>query len=170
MSTWETLIQNFERVQQHAARNDDEGLIRSVPAPPGASEEDLEAVGSKFGIRLDAPFMEFLKTANGWQQFFYDLRIVGTRELLSDPFVRDALDLVFVERDLIEAALDVDVAECLPVGISENSTDCVLLLLDGSGRPGEVVWEDSGEIYVKCKDFEEFFRWMTLYQAGKVKL
>ncbi|WP_256206941.1 SMI1/KNR4 family protein [Nocardioides luteus] len=157
-------------MQQHAALNDDEGLIQSVPPSPGAPKRDLEAVSSRFGIRLDAPFLEFLKEANGWPWFLYDLRIVSARELLSERFVQDARDLIFVEQDLIEDALGVNAIDCLPIGISESSTDCILLLLDGSGRPGEVIWEDNGEIYARHKDFEEFFRWMTRYQAGEVKL
>jgi len=157
MNIWETLVQNFERVQQYAALNDSEGLIQPVPPPPGALERDLEAVASKFGIQLDAPFLEFLRKANGWQRFLYDLRIFSARELLSDHIVQDARDLIFVEQDLIEVALDVDAIDCLPIGISESSTDCILLLLDGSGRPGEVIWEDNGEIYARHKTLTSFF-------------
>ncbi|WP_176884362.1 SMI1/KNR4 family protein [Nocardioides sp. YR527] len=172
MNTWDSLIQDFERVQQHAARHDGEGLIRPVPAQPGASEEVLAEVERVLGQSLDTSFRAFLHAADGWENFFYSLRIFSTQFFKTESSTQEILDLIFVERDLIEDAIGVRMSECLPIGMNEYGTDSILLMLDTSDSysPGAVIWHDNGQIYVRCEDFEEFFTWMTRFQAGEIDL
>ena len=170
MTNWEELIRKFERVQQRAAQRSIENFVTPVLAPPGATEDDLAEVERALGRPLDTSFRDFLHAADGWENFLYDLRIFSTQFFMSESSIQEVLDLIFVERDLIEAAIGVRMYDCLPIGMNEYGTDSILLMLDTSDSPGEVIWQDNGEIYVRCHDFEEFFTWMTRFQAGEIDL
>jgi hypothetical protein len=165
MTNWTDLIRTMVEIHAVAAEADEEGLIQAVPPPPGAAEEELVAAEEALGFPLDANFRGFLEAADGWERFFYGYRVFGTQDFVSGGSIQAVRDLLAVASDVVEPAVGSKLTDLLPIGAHEYSTGTFLLMLEASGRAGEVVWEESGEIHVRCRNFEEFFRWMMEYQT-----
>jgi hypothetical protein len=123
-----------------------------------ATDRELAQTEQQLGP-LDPEYAGFLRAANGWEAFLHRIGLFGTADLLGSPRMDRARELLSTLLPL-EEHTDVTGDEVLPVAVSVDSIDVVLLGPSGRGARAKVYWW-AGTLVDVFPSFSEYFLTMV---------
>lgn len=152
MTDWPSKVAKLDAVRQRLRSID--RLYSYPPAGRPAFESQLVAVEDLVGGRLDKNYREFLRVANGWKNFFQELHLFGTGQLLGDSLMRTAVQQITAVDSVVENLTGFELGKVVPIGASEMQNDMLLLGAPGSAKEGNVLWfwGDGFESYPSFRD------------------
>ena len=170
---WERSIQELIAVKREASQAD--GNESPLPHPP-ATEAELAAAEAHLGLSLDPQYREFLRHANGWDDFFISTRLFGTDDLLGTT------DLMRIARECIDAYVEfnpsgtfpddedpleewekgsplnmISPKDVLPIGFSTATGAMAMIGRGGTSCAGQVI-DIYGTAVSRHRDFHAFVR------------
>lgn len=116
-----------------------------------ADERDLFAVEKSIGKMIPIEYFDFLRTADGWTEFFISTDLLSSVELLSGSHGQDVLEYFF-ENHAIKAN------DFLVIGEAKEDIDVILLVLAPSDEfnTGNTIWV-RGDVVEVYENFTEYF-------------
>ncbi|WP_312319862.1 SMI1/KNR4 family protein [Stenotrophomonas sp.] len=134
-----------------------ENTLPEVPA----SEADVREVEHKLGHALDGQFRNFLLYANGWRAFKNGVDLFSTSDLLGGVRAERARDILRYTESLKDIC-GYEESEVMPVAVSSDDIDIMLMSRPGAADPGKVMWIAGGLIQ-ESVGFDEWFLAMVDY-------
>jgi hypothetical protein len=127
---------------------------------------ETEAV---IGHTLDPRYREFLSIADGWECFYHDVTLFGTKELIGGK-VMDAANGM-LEEIVPEAFKEGPLrkTDLLPIAVSATDKDMFVVTRPGGVHPsGTIIWIAGYEID-RFPTFDDFFLAMVDYNRLEYK-
>lgn len=143
-----------------------EPVVYPMTAPHvGAKLEQLKEAEQWLNLSLDPIYREFLTYANGWPDFFQDVRLLGTQELGRGPLWESGqqlLDTFFEDGSVppdFPARTDLE-----PIAIGTETIDVHVLWTTGPMTDGghPILWL-AGEEIDRWENFDDYFRSIYAY-------
>jgi hypothetical protein len=161
---WQAHVDALTEVRALLEQWDADKLFSYLPAPAGATEDELLAVEAHLGEPLDPQYRAFLAIANGWPGFIQSNDLFGTEDLLGGPRMQLAREFVgYLEREPVPGDT-VHAADFVPIGASQFEDDVFLLARHHTAQPGKVSWY-AGDHFETHDTFEAFF--LSLVAVGR---
>lgn len=132
-----------------------------------ASEEELQKTERILGYRLDNYYRDFLKSANGWKEFYQTVNLFGTKELSGSKIMKYALSLLEAVDDSVFRSIGFTKNELLPIAASEYDKDLFVISVPSSRKPGVIIWL-AGEEIDRFPNFKEYYLAMLDYNRDEV--
>lgn len=168
ITDWKAEIVKGDAIHQRIEELDRGRLWQRHLPEVAASEEEISSAEAALGFRLEERYRTFLRHANGWKSFYQAVDLFGTANLLgASPMDSARRQLQAIEALELEAALDLNLADVLPIGASALQRDIFLIAQKWSDRPGSVVWF-AGRVVDSFPTFDEFFLAMLDYNRREV--
>ena len=144
MTEWPTRIVELVRLKERIARLDKDRLFPYTLPSVGATEDQLDALESAIGMRLDEGHRSFLATANGWRGFFETQDLLSTDQLAGGPHRSafatwidsappQARDAGFTSTSVLPIAVDLEMPLFSVMPITEGRVLGRVVVLDPSG-------------------------------------
>jgi hypothetical protein len=176
---WELEIHELAALKRSAARSERENI---VPIRQPASEAEIVAVEKHLGLSLDLQYREFLRSSNGWGDFYIGAALFGTSELsnaalmarvagLIDAWVEFNPNQTFPAEDFCaDSAIEPRLAtvspkDVLPIGDCEFYLSIIMIGRIGSPCAGQVL-HITGSAISRYRDFRAFFRHVVQVEHG----
>lgn len=158
---WQKEIVNMARVKEELYKVDKQQLWSWHLPEIAATEMQINEIESCLGYTLDSQYKLFLMYADGWQSFYHDVDLFGTRDLLDSKKSGKAKELLEV---VIESCPDekIIIEEILPIAVSQNDIDIFVINNENSSSPGIVSWF-AGYRIDTFANFGEYFVSMIEY-------
>lgn len=129
-----------------------------------AREEEVVQAEKQLGFRLPESYRTFLLAANGWPDFYHDVAIFSTRDLVGGPlYERARIPLDLPECVEAMASHGVIAEDQFIVAASELDEDIFLMGEPGTTSEGEVAWYADGQVIDRYDDFHDFYMAMLEY-------
>jgi len=143
-------------------------LVSHAPPKSPASEEQIQTVERLLGFRLDTQYSQFLRHANGWENFLFETMLFGTDDLLGrtglSAHAWHHLGLFSPDGNLHEVFnfngesrnLQVQRNELLPIGDTTESLHMYFIAKPNSLLSGHVIMIQGSSV-TEYDDFFTFF-------------
>lgn len=158
---WKRELVIAHLVKQKVSEVDVDGIWENTLPEVAASEEELHALEARLGYFLDSEHRAFLSHANGWRAFKHRIDIFGTSDFIDGPRAARAMELVESLEPLKELC-GFDKADLLPIAVSSDDIDIMLITRPHTEKPGQVIWFAGGVIDT-FPGFDEWFLAMVDY-------
>lgn len=161
MVDWKQELVVAHLVKQEIAKVDLDGLWEITLPEVRASEEEIQFLESRLGYPLDAQYRAFLLHANGWREFSGGIGVFGVADLLGGRRAARAIELT----ETLEPLRDLcgfDRTDVLPIAMSSDDIDIMLMTRPHAAEPGKVFWFADGLIDT-FPGFDEWFLSMVDY-------
>lgn len=153
----ELVIAHFVKNEIEAI--DVEGLWENTLPEVAASEADICELESMLGHALDGQFRDFLLYANGWRAFKDGVDIFSTDDLLGGVRAERAVGMLKYTESL-KSICGYEVADLMPIAVSSNDIDIMVMSRPDAVDPGKVMWLAGGLIQ-EFIGFDEWFLTMV---------
>lgn len=135
-----------------------------------ASEEEVVQAERQLGFRLPESYRTFLLAANGWPNFYHDVAIFSTRDLVGGPLYDSArIPLELPECVEAMASHGVIAEDQFIVAASELDEDIFLMGKPGTTSEGKVAWYADGQVIDRYDDFHDFYMAMLEYNKRNAR-
>lgn len=136
---------------------------------PAAEMSEIMQAQEKLNVRFSEEYIEFLKTANGWNCFYQLVDLFGTEDFISEESERMtyAKNLLNVNLEYIDSLQSIR-DYLLPIAVSRTDMDLFVLMLAEGEEYGQVVWLAGGEIE-RFSSFNHFFEEMIEYNREELE-
>lgn len=154
---WQGEIVKAVIVRQRLAEVDALPLF-SYDLPHVAADEDhLTRAEAALGFLLDCGYRDFLGKADGWPNFYQDVSLFGTADLLGSDLYRHAAEMLdVVDEAGVFADLGLARADVFPIAAGWEQSDLFIMVAPGHASSGRVHWL-AGYPVEQYPDFFEFF-------------
>jgi len=152
---WKRELVIAHLVKQKVAEVDEHGLWENTLPEVAASEEELRLLEARLGYKPDQKYREFLQHANGWQCFVNNIDIFGVNDFTGGAKADRATRLIDALEPL-DQLCGYDRADLLPVAVSSDDIDVMLMTRPHAAAPGTVFWFAGGLIET-YPAFDEWF-------------
>lgn len=126
-----------------------------------ASPAQVQSLEKRIGSELDPLHKEFLLHANGWRAFMQHIDVFGTEDFIGGQRSRCALELI-ESLEPIEEICGYEKHELLPIAVSSNDIDLMLITRPHTVTPGKILWF-AGGLIESYLSFDEWFLAMVDY-------
>ncbi|WP_425396891.1 SMI1/KNR4 family protein [Aeoliella sp.] len=167
MDDWRKQIALAHLVKERVAELDIQGLWPLHLPEIAATEDQIRAAEQNIGESIDPHYRSFLGYANGWRCLFQTIDLFGTNDLVSGDAYKKASQLLDSLKDL-RSVCGLDASEVLPIAVSQDSIDVMVIGRRSTSRPGEVFWV-AGQLIDSFPGFDEFFLAMVDYNREEAK-
>lgn len=163
---WKKRIAIAYMVNQKISELDVDGLWSLHYPELAASQDQIVAAEAAMRYRLPIDFREFLKCADGWNQFYQRVDLFGTNDFQGSDRMGRALKLVqwLIEDGSWEGAD----YELLPIAVSIDDNTLFCLTTAANEAKDRVLWF-SGRLVESYESFTEFFLAMCDYNRLEVQ-
>jgi hypothetical protein len=158
---WKRELVIAHLVKQKIAEVDADGLWENTLPGVAASEEELLALETRLGYVLDSQHRAFLLHANGWRAFKNHVDVFGVSDFVGGQRAARAADLVETLEPLNELC-GFDRSDLLPIAVSSDDIDVMLMTRPHTTTPGKVLWL-AGGLVDTFSGFDEWFLAMVDY-------
>ncbi|MBC7381103.1 MAG: SMI1/KNR4 family protein [Burkholderiaceae bacterium] len=118
----------------------------SVPRPlPGATEQQLAAVESHLGVKLDSQHRTFLNYANGWPEFSGTFSLFGTADLLDSALMSGATTQLRIISNTAMGRFRSKRKQLLPIAVSDGSLGVWCMPIEKGQVQPAVIWFNNTE-------------------------
>lgn len=162
VTDWGTEIAIAWRVLECTRRLDTAGLWEYHLPRVAATQKELGVVEAALGFPLDPMYRAFLAHADGWPDFYQSADLFGSRELLGDRLMGQAIELISVVDSAVWRELDATSSDVLPIALAKYDKDVFLLVRPPHRSSGQVIWL-AGTVVERFPNFDEFFLSMVDY-------
>jgi hypothetical protein len=116
------------------------------PRPiPGATEQQLTAVESHLGIRLDVQHRNFLMHANGWPDFSGTFTLLGTADFLGSDLMSKAKEQLHIISGAALGRFRWKRNRLLPIAVSDGTLDVWCMLIEKGQVQPQFIWFNNTE-------------------------
>ncbi len=165
---WAERIVTLALVKQDLAKADKEQLWPYHLPSLAASKDELDAVESYLGFKLDKEYRAFLDMANGWKGFFQYIDLFGTTQLLGSPDMEYACGLLESIDDDVFRTIGFSRNEFMAIASTRHDKDVFVISTSRSTKPGIVIWL-AGEEVERFESFTDFFLSMIDYNRQELE-
>lgn len=158
---WKRELVIAHLVKQKIAEVDAEGLWENTLPEVAATEEELRALEARLGYALNSQHRAFLLHANGWRAFKNHIDIFGVGDFVGGPSAARATALIESLEPLKELC-GFDKSDMLPIAVSSDDIDVMLMTRPHATTPGKVLWL-AGGLVDTFSGFDEWFLAMVDY-------
>lgn len=158
---WKRELVIAHLVKKKIAEVDVDGLWANTLPEVAATENQLQALEVRLGYGLDAQHRAFLMHANGWLAFMQDIDVFGVDDFVGGPRAERAVALV-ESLNPLEPICGFGQADLLPIAVSSDGIDVMVMVRPHAAAPGKVMWLAGGLIDTFV-GFEEWFLAMVDY-------
>lgn len=163
---WKKRIAIAYMVKQKISEVDVDGLWSFQYPELAASEGQIVEAEAAMHYRLPLDFREFLKCADGWNQFYQRVDLFGTNDLKGSDRMERALEMVqwLIEDGSWEGTAN----ELLPIAVSIDDNTLFCLTTEANNAKDRVLWF-SGRLVESFESFTEFFLAICDYNRLEVQ-
>ncbi len=163
---WKKRIAIAYMVKQKISEVDVDGLWSLQYPELAASEDQILEAEAAMHYRLPLDLREFLKCADGWNQFYQTVDLFGTNDFKGSGRMGLALELVqwLIEDGSWEGTAN----ELLPIAVSNEDNTLFCLTTEANDAKDRVLWF-SGRLVDSFESFTEFFLAICDYNRDEVK-
>lgn len=158
---WKRELVIAHLVKQKIPEVDTDGLWENTLPEIAASEEEVQALEARLGYELDSQHRDFLLHANGWRAFKNDIDVFGASDFTSGPRAVRAADLIEALEPFKEQ-YGFHKSELLPIAVSSDDIDIMLMTRPDTATPGRVLWL-AGGLVETFSGFDDWFLAMVDY-------
>ena len=158
---WKRELVIAHLVKQKIAEVDVEGLWENTLPEVASTEEQLLALESELQHSLDPEHRQFLLHADGWQAFMQRVDILGATDLVGGNR-RDRAEELLGSLEDLKSLCGFSRSELLPIAVSSEDIDVMVLARPSSAQPGKVFWL-AGAVVEHFEGFNEWFLAMVDY-------
>lgn len=158
---WKRELVIAHLVKQKIAEVDVDGLWEYTLPEVAATEDQLQALEARMGYGLDLQHRAFLLHANGWRAFEQNIDVFGVDDFIGGPHAARAAELV-ESLEPLEPLCGLGTGDVLPIAVSANDIDVMLMARPHTESPGQVLWFAGGLIET-FPSFNEWFLAMVDY-------
>jgi hypothetical protein len=158
---WKRELAIAHLVKQKIAEVDVDRLWENTLPGVAALEDQLRSVEARLGYELDPQHRGFLLHANGWRAFMQRVDVFGVDDFVGGPRAARAAALIDSLQDL-EALCGFGRPDLLPVAVSSDDIDVMVMTRSHTSTPGKVLWL-AGGLVDTFPGFEEWFLAMVDY-------
>jgi len=158
---WKRELVIAHLVKQKIAEVDVDGIWENTLPEVAASEDQLLLLERRLGYGLDPQFRAFLRHANGWRAFKNYIDVFGAEDFVGGPRAERAAELV-ESLEPLEQLCGLGRQDVLPIAVSSNDIDVMLMTRPRTEAPGKVLWF-AGGLVETFPDFDEWFLAMVDY-------
>lgn len=157
---WKERIVAMLSVRDELYKADEDELWEYHFPEVAANMSDISAVQKKLGVSFSDDHIDFLLCADGWQCFYQDVNLFGTKDYETEMFAY-AQKMLDVEVEYIDELREIR-DHLLPVAVSKSDKDLFVMVLKEGEDHGAVIWLAGGEIE-RFDSFSDFFEAMIDY-------
>lgn len=163
---WKKQIAIAFMIKQKIAEVDSNGLWLFTYPNLAATEEKIENAESALTGPLSSDYRDFLKCANGWDQFYQRVNLFGTDDFIGSTRMNRALGMIqwLIEDGSWDGTSDALVP--IAASIEDNTLFCLSTAADS--QKGRVLWF-SGRLIESFDSFTEFFMAICDYNRLEVQ-
>lgn len=158
---WERELAVAHLVKQKIAEVDIDGLWENTLPEVAALEAHLQTLEVQLGYELDRQHRAFLLQASGWRAFMQDVDVLGIDDFMGGLRTERATVLIESLEPLKELC-GFGKQDVLPVAVSSDGIDVVVMTRPHTATPGKVLWL-AGGLIDNFPGFEEWFLAMVDY-------
>jgi hypothetical protein len=158
---WKRELVVAHLVKQKVAEVDVEGLWENTLPEVAASDNELKGLETRLGYALNPQHREFLLHANGWRAFMQHIDVFGVDDFLGGPRAARASEVLGSGEEL-KALCGWGKQDLLPIAVSSDDIDVVVMTRPSTGSPGKVLWL-AGGLVDSFGGFDEWFLAMVDY-------
>jgi hypothetical protein len=158
---WKRELVIAHLVKQKIAEADVDGLWENTLPEVAASDYQLHELEVRLGYPLDPQHRQFLSHANGWRALMQRVDVFGTDDFTGGPRAERAIMLLKSFHDLKELC-GFGEQEILPIAVSSDDIDVVVMTRPDTATPGRVLWLAGGVIDTFA-GFDDWFLAMVDY-------
>ena len=158
---WKRELVIAHLVKQKIAEVDSDHLWENTLPGVAASEDQLRSLEARLGHPLDSQHREFLRHANGWRAFMHHIDIFGVDDYVGGSRAMSAMELI-ESLEPLKALCGFEKHDVLPVAVSSDDIDVVVMARPNTTTPGKILWLAGGVIDT-FPGFDEWFLAMVDY-------
>lgn len=162
---WKRELVIAHLVKQKVAEADVEKLWENTLPEVAATSDQLQTLEVRLGYPLDPQHREFLMHADGWRAFEQKIDVFGVDDLLGSQRAERAAMLVETLEPL-EPLCGFSKSDVLPIAVSSNDIDVMLMTRPHTVKPGQVLWFAGGLIDT-FPGFDDWFLAMVDYNRAE---
>jgi hypothetical protein len=161
---WPALLGTMIQVKNEIDQRDPEHVEPYTLPRVKASAAELAAYEQQIGHALPAAYREFLRHADGWPSFYFDMDLFGLPELRDGAGNAGLAARLLDEydREGVLGDIGLSTADVTPIGAGAGMRDLLLLVRSGDDNAGQVSWLD-GEEVDRYADVAEYLDSMIEY-------
>lgn len=152
---WKRELVIAHLVKQKVAEVDADRLWENTLPKVAATQDQLSNLEARFGYKLDPQHREFLLHADGWPALMQHIDVFGVDDLLGGPRAQRASALIDSLEDLAPIC-GFGKSDLLPVAVSSDDIDVVVMTRPHAAAPGKVFWL-AGGLVDTFAGFDEWF-------------
>jgi hypothetical protein len=158
---WKRELVIAHLVKQKIAEVDVDRLWENTLPEVAATEDQVRSLETRLGYGLAPQHREFLLHANGWRAFKQRVDVFGMDDFVSGPRAQRAVMLIESLDDL-EGLCGFGRSDVLPIAVSSDDIDVMVMTRPHTREPGKVLWLAGGQIET-FPGFDEWFLAMVDY-------
>lgn len=164
--SWKERIVAMLSVRDQLYKADKDELWEYHFPEVAANMSDISDIQKKLGVSFSDDYIDFLLCADGWQCFYQDVDLFGTKDYETEKFTY-AKTLLNVEAEYDKELRELGGA-LLPVAVSKTDKDLFVMILKEGEDYGTVIWLAGGEIE-RFDSFGDFFEAMIDYNKEELE-
>lgn len=158
---WKRELVIAHLVKQKIAEVDVDHVWENTLPEVAASEDRLRSLEARLGYALDLQHRAFLLHANGWRAFMQYVDVFGADDFEGGPRAARAIELI-ESLEPLAPLCGFDKRDLLPIAVSSNDIDVMVMTRPHTTTPGKVLWFAGGLIET-FPGFDEWFLTMVDY-------
>lgn len=158
--SWKERIVAMLSVRDQLYKADKDELWEYHFPEVAANMSDISDIQEKLGVSFSDDYIDLLLCADGWQCFYQDVDLFGTKDYETEKFTY-AKTLLNVEAEYDEELRKLK-DHLLPIAVSKTDKDLFVMILKEGEDHGTVIWLAGGEIE-RFDSFGDFFEAMIEY-------
>lgn len=158
---WKRELVIAHLVKQKIAEVDVDRLWDNPLPGVAASPAQIQSLENRIGSVIDPQHKEFLLHANGWPSFMQHIDVLGIEDLNGGRRATRAMELI-ESLEPLEEICGFGKHDLLPIAVSSDDIDLMLIARPHTVTPGKVLWF-AGGLIDSYPGFDEWFLAMVDY-------